>query len=339
MTTEPSNDERAGEMTRRHEMLRGDQEITATVASWVRGEGPARRPAARAAPGWGRPAYGRWGHPFVRSHLVLRGFPGRPPDPRAGPAAEEAAPMTSSATAVRPRPVREASSRARRGVEWYRYFLFGRVLPTAFFGLSAALVLATSVVPAIDRALADPGYTNIAHAVQATTYLLFAILPAALYLTRPAPRARDGSLPARAAGFLAITYVLVIPIIIPVGSDLYRSAVLDATIGVVLTVGAWAFAIVTLLFLRHNVSVIPEARSLVTSGPYRVVRHPLYLAEIVATAGALFGELRVRSLVALGVGIGLQIIRTIYEERLLSRVFPEYAAYATRTKRLVPRIW
>ena len=45
------------------------------------------------------------------------------------------------------------------------------------------------------------------------------------------------------------------------------------------------FAVFVLVRLRHLFSIMAEARELVTSGPYRLVRHPLYLAEQVATLG------------------------------------------------------
>ena len=52
--------------------------------------------------------------------------------------------------------------------------------------------------------------------------------------------------------------------------------------------GAW-----TLSFLGRSFSVMPEARRLVTTGPYSIVRHPLYLFELLGVIGIL---LQVRSL-------------------------------------------
>ena len=37
--------------------------------------------------------------------------------------------------------------------------------------------------------------------------------------------------------------------------------------------------------------------------------------------------------------VGLQLWRTVNEERALSRVFPDYAAYKARTARIVPFVW
>ena len=56
---------------------------------------------------------------------------------------------------------------------------------------------------------------------------------------------------------------------------------------------ASVLAVMTLSFLGRSFSVMPEARRLVTAGPYGFVRHPLYLFELLGVIGIL---LQVRSL-------------------------------------------
>jgi protein-S-isoprenylcysteine O-methyltransferase Ste14 len=95
-----------------------------------------------------------------------------------------------------------------------------------------------------------------------------------------------------------------------------------------------------LLTLRSSFSLGPEARRLVTGGPYRLVRHPLYLAGgVIALALLLSGW----SLPALGV-TALYTLATVLraraEERTLLAAFPaEYAAYRRRTAAVVPGVW
>lgn len=98
-------------------------------------------------------------------------------------------------------------------------------------------------------------------------------------------------------------------------------------------------AIYAVFFLGRAFSVFPQARRLTTDGPYRVVRHPLYLAELAVISGALWDIRQPWPLVILVCAVAIQILRMHFEEKILSETFPSYHAYAKRTPRLVPGIY
>ena len=83
--------------------------------------------------------------------------------------------------------------------------------------------------------------------------------------------------------------------------------------------------------------ILPDVRGLVVRGPYRLVRHPLYLGELTAAIGIVIGSRHpVAAAGAWLVCLGLQIARTHYEESNLRAQFPAYEDYAARTKRILP---
>jgi protein-S-isoprenylcysteine O-methyltransferase Ste14 len=90
--------------------------------------------------------------------------------------------------------------------------------------------------------------------------------------------------------------------------------------------------------LGKSFSIMPEARKLVTGGPYAFARHPLYAVEIITIIGtALQFQAPWSWLIALAV-VGLLWIRSHYEEQVLAENFPEYGEYRARTKRFIPGV-
>lgn len=112
-----------------------------------------------------------------------------------------------------------------------------------------------------------------------------------------------------------------------------------APLSVVLLLVGMGFAIWSLAALGRCFSVVPEVRGLVTSGPYRWVRHPIYLGEITATLGVLLPIMSVINVAIVLLFCGLQLWRTRYEEAGLAAIFPEYSDYQRRTTRLLPGLW
>lgn len=96
--------------------------------------------------------------------------------------------------------------------------------------------------------------------------------------------------------------------------------------------------LVSLLYLRRALTVTPQATSLVTTGPYALVRHPMYSGSILILFGLM---LLIDSGAAVGLFLmcaGLQIARARYEETLLEKCFFDYGKYKSRVGRFVPRL-
>lgn len=81
------------------------------------------------------------------------------------------------------------------------------------------------------------------------------------------------------------------------------------------------------------------AGGLVTRGPYRWLRHPIYASILYFVWAAAIDH---RSLESLGAAVLVTLgaaIRMYAEERFLRGAYPEYAAYSARTARVVPFVF
>jgi protein-S-isoprenylcysteine O-methyltransferase Ste14 len=198
-----------------------------------------------------------------------------------------------------------------------------RLIPTLLFTTMATVsLLGVGSAPSPSAA--------VFHALSATLWGLFIVL----INIRPAPLRRNRS----AVG--VIVALLSQLAVIAVGLFGART---DGGVAVlasdVLLIAGLAFAIGSVAVLGRCFGILPDVRGLVTHGPYRYVRHPLYVGELTAVLGIVLGS---RQPLWAGVTwiacLGLQLARTGYEERNISAEFPQYAEYAARTKRLIPGI-
>jgi protein-S-isoprenylcysteine O-methyltransferase Ste14 len=106
-----------------------------------------------------------------------------------------------------------------------------------------------------------------------------------------------------------------------------------------LFVAGAAVAVGSFVTLGRRFGVLPAWRGLAASGPYRVVRHPGYAAELVMVAGAAIAVGTWLGVAAALGALGLTLLRIRVEERwLLER--PAYRRYARRVRsRLLPGLW
>ena len=97
-------------------------------------------------------------------------------------------------------------------------------------------------------------------------------------------------------------------------------------------IGIWP-----LWYLRRSFSLEPEARDLVTTGPYRLARHPIYTVYILNNTGIWLRTLSMPFLLVLLLWFALLLIRVRYEESVLSAAFPEYESYRRRVGAFGPK--
>jgi len=170
-------------------------------------------------------------------------------------------------------------------------------------------------------------------AAKACLVAFYAIL-CALLLTRPPAKAQAEGIVPRVAAFVG-TYL---PWTIPLLAAPADAAALNLASAGFFVVGM-TLTLITVSHLGRAFSLVPQARTVVRSGPYRWLRHPLYFAEEIAVFGTMLQFLSPIALAIFLAHVTVQIRRIHYEEALLRRTFPEYSAYAAGNWRLLPYVW
>jgi protein-S-isoprenylcysteine O-methyltransferase Ste14 len=109
--------------------------------------------------------------------------------------------------------------------------------------------------------------------------------------------------------------------------------------GQVLGLALIIYARITFGRQKFNISAAPADGPLLSRGPYRVIRHPMYAGASLLLLVTIIGHL---SLFTAAIGLLILIIipwRIHLEEALLKSTYPDYATYASKTKRLIPYIY
>jgi protein-S-isoprenylcysteine O-methyltransferase Ste14 len=170
--------------------------------------------------------------------------------------------------------------------------------------------------------------------LQESVTVIFLGLVVVLFAIRR--RAIHGQRATWRAGGVALlgTFLLNVVAFLPIEASTSTGSLLASS--AVVIVGT-LFTIWSLATLGRCFGLFPEVRGLVLRGPYRLVRHPVYLGELVSALGLLLVKPHPLIVAVFAVFVALQYGRTIYEERALAAAYPnDYPAYARRVPRLVP---
>ncbi len=224
-----------------------------------------------------------------------------------------------------------------RGAESYLSVIMTRILPACFF-----LVCLTSPAQKLVFLVSQPEfsregfprvtfYVSVGHQVAALFSLALIVT---LYMIRPLPVAKARGTRPMVTALMPLFLVGLLSL-----APKAEGAVIQTTIATVTLFCGTGFAFTALVALGRSFSILPQARRLVTTGPYSLIRHPIYLGEMVAAAGFALQSLSPWTVLIFAAFIRAMTRRMNYEEAVLTQAFPEYADYKARTFRLIPNVY
>jgi len=173
----------------------------------------------------------------------------------------------------------------------------------------------------------DPARGTLLLLIISEGYTLLLVL-----LARRAER-RDLSISAIAATLYATGFVVLLS---PSGTRAFAPEWAGAALQ--LAGLAWQFA--SKVTLGRCFGLLPARRGLVVRGPYRIVRHPIYLGYLIGHCGFLLVNASPRNAAVLALLYVAQVVRMRREEAMLDDLQAEYRAYRRRVPyRLIPFVY
>ena len=166
-------------------------------------------------------------------------------------------------------------------------------------------------------------------------YVLQHLVVLGVALTRPSPSVRDYSIASSTAVIIAYAYpyAQVIYLRWSPGEEAWPAG------GLALVTLAAGLSFLSLLAIRRRFGVRPALRGLVTSGPYRFVRHPMYLSYVLGDIGYNLEEWNFVTVLLVLIGWASLVYRIHAEERVISQDAGWPAYLAQVRYRLFPGLW
>ena len=105
-----------------------------------------------------------------------------------------------------------------------------------------------------------------------------------------------------------------------------------------MAIGLMIWSRLTFGMRSFHASARPTEGGIVTRGPYRYLRHPIYAAVLYVVWVGMLSHLSIIPVILTIIATVGSFMRIIAEERLLVEKYPEYTEYAAKTKRVIPFI-
>src|SRR6266705_384468 len=197
----------------------------------------------------------------------------------------------------------------RRSGGYWRDLVFSRLLPAIFF----SFFLVRQLLFVCDGLHNLGSATDLLFLIQQCLALAYFTMLVVLYSVRLPKRGTDQRLGVVFIAFTG-TFTAIAASFLP-GGERRDALVLPADI--IATIGL-AYSVWGLAYLRRSFSIVPEARRLVTGGPYALSRHPVYLGEIVTAIGINLATFGLPSALAVLYFVICEVLRMRGEERVLA---------------------
>lgn len=127
------------------------------------------------------------------------------------------------------------------------------------------------------------------------------------------------------------------------GREVVPPSLTSADIAVALTLAGIAFALWARFALGRNWSgtvTVKQDHELVQSGPYRIVRHPIYSGILLALLGTAIARGYIGAFIGVAVAALALRLKSLTEEGFMTEQFgSQYATYKRSVKALIPFMW
>jgi protein-S-isoprenylcysteine O-methyltransferase Ste14 len=209
--------------------------------------------------------------------------------------------------------------------------LFGRTLPALFFGLFIVIYLIGTAQAAgrLSHGATVDDYLALANRVLRLAFFSMLVV---MYVIRLPTKKAD-----RRPLVILVSFVGTFGVVATSFLPGTPHGPLSVLLSDLLITAGMAWAVWGLAYLRRSFSIIPEARRLVTGGPFALSRNPLYLGEGIASIGVVLPTFGIWHAFLLAVFVTSQLLRIYWEQKVLGEAFgSEYSAYLRRVPMLVP---